>query len=137
MQQSQLRWHLMPALAQIQVLHACEIDCLDCFHVCSTGRADASAHIMALLLDNGHPVAVLDTLTEMDAPESSKAVSQVLLRLADQNRYDVLADVRAVLKPISAPDDIPPRLVRSLARTSRPCMFTRCCHIQQLSWHGV
>ena len=91
---------------------------------------------MALLLDNGHHVAVLHTLTEMDAPETSKAVSQVLLRLADQNRYNVLADVRAILNPISAPDDTSLRLVRTLARTPRPCMFTRGCHVQ-LSWHSV
>ena len=51
---------------------------------------------MALLLDHGHPTAVLDTLTEMDAPETSKAVSQVLLRLASQHRYDALAEVQAM-----------------------------------------
>lgn len=96
----------------------------------SIGRADASAQILALLLDNGHPVAVLDTLTEMDAPETSKTVSQVLLRLAGQHRYNDLADVRAILKPISAPDDVSPRLVRTLARTPRPCIFTRGCHVQ-------
>ena len=53
--------------------------------------------MMALLLDDGHAIPVLDILTEMDAPEESKAVSQVLLRLASQHRYDVLADVRAII----------------------------------------
>lgn len=53
--------------------------------------------MMALLLDDGHAIAVLEALTEMEAPEESRAVAQVLLRLASQHRYDVLADVRALM----------------------------------------
>ena len=68
---------------------------------CSIGRADVSARIMAMMLDQGHHAAVLDTLVGATPLESSKAVSQVLLRLADQQRYNVLANVCARLKPIS------------------------------------
>ena len=57
---------------------------------------------MAVMLDQGHHAAVLDTLMGAETLQSSKAVSHVLLRLADQQRYNVLADVRATLEPISA-----------------------------------
>ena len=87
---------------------------------------------MALLLDHGHSTAVLDTLTDMDAPEESKAVSQVLLRLASQHRYDVLADVRALMVQSHCKHQMAADLPSSVLYVEA---LTRECH-DEVCWHG-
>ncbi|CAL5225898.1 g8688 [Coccomyxa viridis] len=100
-----------------------------CGAALSIGRADVSARIMAMMLDQGHHAAVLDTLMGATPLESSKAVSQVLLRLADQQRYNVLANEITKIMEAAAVDGMTSDMARWIG------ILIRCGHAR--AWADI